>query len=111
RARWADYDAVIFDGVAPEPAPLAGRFLYLAPRGAGSPFAIRGTLAAPVISEVRRAHPLVRQLDLADVNVAEAARLALEPGDVAVASAFGGPLLAARERPGLRVAALAFDVR
>jgi hypothetical protein len=111
RARWATYDAVIFDGVAPTPAPTSGHFLYLAPRGPGSPFAVRGTLAAPVISDVRRGHPLVRQLDLADVNIAEAARLSLEAGDVAVASSLGAPLIAARERPGLRVAALAFDLR
>jgi hypothetical protein len=60
---------------------------------------------------VMRAHPLVRQLDLGDVNIAEATRLGLERGDVAVASSFGAPLIIARERTGLRVAALAFDVR
>ncbi|HTA18109.1 MAG TPA: BatA and WFA domain-containing protein [Polyangia bacterium] len=111
RARWDAYDAVIFDGVAPTPAPTRGHFLYLAPRGPGSPFAVRGTVKDPVIADVRKGHPLLRQLELADVNIAEAARLALEPGDAAVASAFGAPLIVARERPGLRVAALAFDVR
>lgn len=111
RPRWAPYDAVIFDGVAPAPPPAAGRFLYVAPRGPGSPFAVRGSLSAPVISDVRRAHPLARQLDLGDVNIAEAARLTLEPGDVAVAASLGAPLIAARERPGLRVVALAFDLR
>jgi hypothetical protein len=111
RARWSGYDVVIFDGVAPAPAPTRGHFLYLAPRGPGSPFAVRGTVKDPVIADVRKGHPLVRQLELADVNIAEATRLALEPGDVAVASAFGAPLIVARERAGLRVAALAFDVR
>jgi VWA domain-containing protein/aerotolerance regulator-like protein len=111
RARWGTYDVVIFDGVAPAPAPTTGHFLYLAPRGPGSPFAGRGVLRDPVFSDARRGHPLLRQLDLADVNVAEAERLTLAPGDVAVASSFGAPLIAARERTGLRVAALAFDVR
>lgn len=111
RARWSDYDAVIFDGVAPSPAPERGRFLYLAPTGPGSPFAARGAVNAPVISDVRRAHALMKQLDLSDVNVAQAPRLALAAGDVAVASSFGVPLVIARERPGLRVAALAFDPR
>jgi hypothetical protein len=111
RARWATYDAVIFDGVAPAPPPTSGHFLYVAPSGAGSPFAVRGGLSAPVISDVRRAHPLARQLDLGDVNIAEAARLTLAPGDVAVAASLGAPLIAARERPGLRVVALAFDLR
>jgi hypothetical protein len=111
RARWATYDVVIFDGVAPAPAPTGGHFLYLAPRGPGSPFPGRGVVRDPVFSDVRRGHPLLRQLDLGDVNIAEAERLGLAAGDVAVASSFGAPLVVARERPGLRVAALAFDVR
>jgi hypothetical protein len=111
RARWSTYDAVIFDGVAPSPAPERGHFFYLAPRGSGSPFAARGEVKDPVISDARRAHPLLRQLDLSDVNIRDTPRLALEPGDVAVAASFGVPLLIARERPDLRVAALAFDPR
>ena len=111
RARWTGYDVVIFDGVAPAPVPAAGHFLYLAPRGAGSPFPARGVVRDPVVSDARRGHPLLRQLELADVNIAEADRLSLAPGDVAVASSFDAPIIVARERPGLRVAALAFDVR
>jgi hypothetical protein len=111
RPRWSSYDVVIFDGVAPAPAPATGHFLYLAPRGPGSPFAGHGAVRDPVFSDMRRGHPVLRQLDLADVNIAEAERLALAPGDVAVASSFGAPLIAARERPGLRVLGLAFDVR
>ncbi|MDB4983468.1 MAG: von Willebrand factor type [Myxococcales bacterium] len=111
RPRWRDYDAVLFDGVAPAPPPTQGHFLYLAPRGAGSPFPARGTVAAPAISDVRRGHPLLRQVDLADVNIAVADRLTLSAGDVAVAASFGVPLIVARERPGLRAVALAFDVR
>src|SRR5262249_42631261 len=42
---------------------------------------------------------------------ASARRLALAAGDVAVAGSFGVPLLIARERPGLRVAAVSFDPR
>ena len=54
---------------------------------------------------------LYRQLDLSDVNVSEAHRLALAPDDVALAGSFGVPLVVARERPGLRIAALGFDPR
>jgi hypothetical protein len=60
---------------------------------------------------LRRDHPLLREVDLADVNVAEADRLALAPGDLALAGSFGVPLIVARAAPGLRVAALAFDPR
>ncbi|HVV52622.1 MAG TPA: VWA domain-containing protein [Polyangia bacterium] len=112
-ARAADYDLVIFDGVTPARAPTAGGFLYFGPQGPGSPFAARGLVRDPALdpASLRRDHPLLRQLDLTDVNVAEARRLALAPGDLALAAAFGAPLIVARERPGLRVAALAFEPR
>jgi hypothetical protein len=101
----------VFDGVAPAAPPTQGRFLYLDAHGPGSPFADRGSVRDPVIADVRRDHPLARQLDLSDVNIAAARRLALAPGDVAVAGSFGVPLLIARERPGLRIAATSFDPR
>ncbi|HLK90184.1 MAG TPA: VWA domain-containing protein [Polyangia bacterium] len=112
-ARAADYDLVIFDGVTPHAPPSSGRYLYLDPQGPGSPFERRGSVRDPVIdpASLRREHPLLRQVDLTDVNIAEAGRLALAPGDIALAASFGVPLIAARERPGLRLAALAFDPR
>jgi hypothetical protein len=107
------YDLVIFDGATPSAPPATGRFLYLNPTGDGSPFPVRGTVRDPVLdpASLRREHPLLRQLDLGDVNLAEAHRLVLGPGDLALAGSFGVPLIVARERPGLRVAALAFDPR
>ncbi|HXU01202.1 MAG TPA: VWA domain-containing protein [Polyangia bacterium] len=111
RARWPDYDLVVFDSVAPASPPTAGRYLYLDAHGPGSPFAERGTVKEPVIADVRRDHPLAHQLDLSDVNISSARRLALAAGDVAVAGSFGVPLLIARERPGLRIAATSFDPR
>jgi hypothetical protein len=62
-------------------------------------------------ASLHRDHPLLRQLDLADVNVAEAHRLTLGPGDVALAASFDVPLIVARERLGLRIVALAFEPR
>jgi hypothetical protein len=111
RARWPDYDLVVFDGVAPATPPDRGRFLFLDAHGPGSPFPERGSVRDPVIADVRRDHPLARQLDLSDVNIASARRLALAAGDVVVAGSFGLPLLIARERPGLRIAATSFDPR
>jgi hypothetical protein len=114
RAR--DYDLVVLDGVTPSAAPAVGRFLYFDPRGPGSPFAaarearpVRDPVLDP--ASIHRDHPLLRHVDLADVNIAEAHRLVLAPGDVALAASFDLPLIVTRERPGLRIAALAFDPR
>ncbi len=115
-ARARDYDLVVFDGVTPSPPPAAGRYLYFDPQGPGNPFAAAREarpVRDPVIdpASLHRDHPLLRQLDLADVNITEAHRLMLGPGDVALAGSFDLPLIIARERPGLRIAALAFDPR
>jgi hypothetical protein len=114
-ARAGDYDLVIFDGATPSAAPSSGHFVYFDPRGPGSPLAVRGRIADPVLdpASVRADHPLTRHLELADVNIAEAGRLVPDPGagDRVLAGAFGAPLVVARERPGLRVAVLAFDPR
>jgi hypothetical protein len=101
------FDAVVFDGVAPEAAPETAA-LYVDPRGAGSPFEVRGQMEAPLITATAARHPLLRFVSLADVNIARATRFALQAGDVAVASTLEGPLFAAGERRGHKVAALGF---
>jgi Ca-activated chloride channel family protein len=111
RPRWDRYDVVIFDGVTPAPPPTAGRFLYLDPHGAGSPWLERGLLRDPVPTDVDRRHPLLAQLALGDLNIRESRRLSPAADDHVVASAFGVPLVLARARPGLRMVGLAFDVR
>ena len=111
RASWSHYDAVIFDGVVPSPAPASGHFIYLDPHGPASPFADRGVVRDPIITDAKKGHALLRHLSLADLNIGEAHRLALAAGDEAVASALGAPLIVTRAHPDLRMVALAFDVR
>jgi Ca-activated chloride channel family protein len=108
---WTRYDVVIFDAVSPAPPPAAGRYLYLDPSGPASPFPDRGQVRDPVPSELRRDHPLLRHLTLADLNIREARRLTVQPGDVVVAAALGVPLIVVRERTKLRLVALGFDLR
>ncbi|HVY36770.1 MAG TPA: VWA domain-containing protein [Polyangia bacterium] len=106
-------DLIVCDGVAPARAPSSGNWLYFDPRGDGSPVPVRGRLRAPILdpATIRHEHPLLRHLDLGDVNIAEAGRVAAAPGDVVLAASFGAPLILARERPGLRVGVVAFDPR
>ncbi len=111
RADWPSYDVVVFDGVTPPSVPTTGRFIYFDPSGPGSPFPERGVVRAPIPSNIDRRHPLLMHVSLADLNIREARRLALEKGDRAVASSFGAPLILTRERPDLKMIALSFDVR
>lgn len=104
----AGFDVIVLDGFTPSRPPSAPA-LYLDPRGAGSPFAVRGALRDPVITETAR-HPITRFVSLADVNVGAASRFAVAPGDAVLASVLSAPIFVARDaRP--RVAALGFDVR
>jgi Ca-activated chloride channel homolog len=105
------YDVVVFDGVATGPGPGFGRFLYLDPSGPESPFPSRGQVRDPVPTELRRDHPLLRHLSLADLNIREARRLTVDRDDVVVAAALGVPLIVAREKAGLRSVAIGFDLR
>jgi hypothetical protein len=111
RERLEGYDIVVFDGVAPDPQPPSGRFLYLDPSGPGSPFPVRGQLRDPIPTELRRDHPLLRHVSLADLNIREARRLTAGRDDVVVAAALGVPLIVARETTASRIVALGFDLR
>jgi hypothetical protein len=108
-AEAARFDAVVLDGVTPEPPP-PGHALYLDPKGAASPFKLRGEVAAPYITETAKDHPLMRWVSLADLNISRASRFELAAGDVAVASAFRQPIVAARDRGGRKTVAIGFDV-
>ena len=104
------YDAVVLDGFTPETPPRTDA-LYLDPRGAASPFAVRGSVAAPFVTETAAAHPLMRWVALKDLNIAQASAFALERGDVAIASSFKQPIFVARDRDGRKTVALGFDLK
>jgi hypothetical protein len=109
-ARAARYDAVVLDGFTPPAAP-ATNALYIDPHGAASPFALRGSVAAPFITDTAARHPLLRWVALKDLNIARASTFALAAGDVAVASSFKQPIIVARERAGKKTVALGFDLK
>lgn len=104
----AGYDAVIFDRTAPA-APPEIPALYIAPPPS-SLLAIDGELARPRFDHVRREHPILRHVALADVNIASAARMRPAPGDEVIAGSSAGPLLVSGERAGQPFVALLFDV-
>jgi hypothetical protein len=104
-------DLTIFDSFTPPQPPATGSYLYVNPSGAGSPFPIRGEVARPFLTELAANHPLTRWVTLSDTNVARASVFALKAGDVAVASSFRQPVIAARRGPGGKVLAVGFDLR
>jgi hypothetical protein len=106
----AKYDAVVLDNFTPEDPPLT-HALYINPKGEKSPFAIRGELAAPLVTEVAAGHPLMRWVTLKDLNISRASRFSLAANEIAIASALRQPIIAAREREGRKAVALGFELR
>jgi hypothetical protein len=114
-AATAKYDAVILDGFTP-PASARPRThaLWLNPQGDGAPFTLRGSVDGPVITETTANHPLMRWVALKDLNIAKASTFALAPGDVAVASSFKQPIIAAndgRGHDGKKTVAFGFELQ
>lgn len=111
---WAasDYDLLVLDGVLPKEAPSKPT-LYLAPPASEGYFPrARGELLVrPFFDRILSEHPLVRELALRDVNVAEARRITPAPDDVVIASSEqGAPLLLEGEAGELPFVAVTFAV-
>jgi Ca-activated chloride channel family protein len=84
-----DHDLVIFDRTEPREQPAVPA-LYL---GLPTPLSCTGSATGPFFDRVRSASWLAG-LSLRDVNIAQARRCSLQPGDVALGATRGGtPLL------------------
>jgi hypothetical protein len=81
------YDVAIFDRFTPPALPPTQGVLYFAPNGDNSPFAIRGVLPRPRITELAEDHPVMRWLTMSDVNFDQANVFAIDrtKGEVALA--------------------------
>jgi hypothetical protein len=102
---------VVFDRFAPRELPPVRGVLFVAPPAEGSPFAVRGTVTRPFLTELAQQHPLMRWISLTDVNISESEVFGLERSDVALAGALHQPIIVAGQRGATQVMANGFDVR
>ena len=100
---------IIFNGVAPPPL-RRGNFLLLNAVPPDDRVRRTGTVAQPRVADWERRHPLLRFVDLADLQVAEALQLSLEDGARSLVEAPDTALLGLIEEPHLRVVVLGFDL-
>lgn len=103
----------IFDSVVPTGTLPIGNLLFIAPPRSTEVFSVTGRIDAPLAAPVVADDPLLRYVDLHEVAVQDAARLALPTWGRAVAldAKTGAPLLVVGERDGRRLAVMAFDLR
>ncbi|MCC6993270.1 MAG: VWA domain-containing protein [Deltaproteobacteria bacterium] len=107
----ANFAAVVFDGYTPATLPARGNFIFIAPSGPGSPFAIAGETERPFMTEINKSHPILRWVTVADVNISRSAVFTPGPGDIVLASNIRQPIMMARREKTRRLMALGFDVR
>jgi len=107
----ANFAAVVFDAYTPPTLPARGNFIFIAPSGPGSPFAIAGETERPYMTELNKSHPILRWVTVADVNISRSAVFTPGPGDIVLASNIRQPIMIARREKTRRLMALGFDVR
>ncbi|HWO41123.1 MAG TPA: VWA domain-containing protein, partial [Candidatus Eisenbacteria bacterium] len=110
--RWEDdltgHDVVIFDRVRPPPLE-SGNFILINTVAPNLPIRATGKLERPRVELPLERHPITTGVQLADLFVQEALRLAQGEG-VTLARSRGGPLLWAYEKGPLRALVISFDI-
>ncbi len=105
------YDGVVFDDHTPAVAPPPPiNLMYFHPTGANSPFAIRATLPRPRVTELADDHPVMRWVQLGDVNfdASEVFTPDRSKGERWLALSVRDPIVVARREPGRKVIAFGF---
>ncbi|MEA3339808.1 MAG: BatA and WFA domain-containing protein [Chloroflexota bacterium] len=108
------YDsAAIADGAITTTLPSGNLWLIgpAASVGGDFPIEVRDTFTATAITHVAADDPLLRYVDLSDVNILQARKVKPPPGAQVLVEAEGGPLLFVAERPEGRLVVLTFDLR
>jgi len=101
----ADYDLVIFDGISP-PSLDQGNVVLIGVLPPGFVLEKTAPQLNPVLTEWEVEHPLLRFVDLSDMNVERALPVGVLPGGKVLAR----PLIQVWQKNGLRLLFLAFDL-
>jgi hypothetical protein len=112
-------DLTIFDATIPETLPPGNMFFIAPPASIPGMFEVLGRVDQPIARSGDANHPLLQNLNLAEIQILNAVALApgewsrtvvAGSGEAAGTGATSVPLLLAGEIGGRRVAVLAFDV-
>lgn len=105
------FDLIVFDGFLPPELPPKP-ILAIAPPRTSALGAVQGTLEAPSIGQAAMDEPLLRNVDLSRIHVAEAQKIGLPTwARSVIPGPAGAPLLYSGLRDGLPTAVIAFDLR
>jgi hypothetical protein len=110
-AQASGYDAVIFDEHTPAEAPAA-HAIYFHPAADRSPVAVRGAIERPRITETAEEHPVMRWVQMSDVNIDRSHVFAVDRlrGETALAITVRDPVVVARNAGGRKAVLLGFSL-
>jgi hypothetical protein len=108
-------DMTVFDNTAPPKDLPVGRYLFWGMEALGSDLVpasatITPDSEQPVILDWNRSHPLMRFVDLANVNLLRAKAIAPAPWATTLAESEAGPLIVAGEKTDTRVVYVGFTL-
>jgi len=106
-------DVVIFDEHTPAvlpPSPTS--LLFFHPTGENSPFAIRGELANPRITEIDEGHPVMRWVTMSDIYMDKSGTFAPDPkkGESTIAYSVRDSIIAAKRDGRRKILAFGFSL-
>lgn len=105
------FDLFVFDGFLPDELPEAA-ILAIAPPESSPLGTVAGTLTQPAVGQGPASEPLLRNVDLSRLHIAEAQRMELPDWARPVLPGSGGdPLIYSGLRDGAPTAVIAFDLR
>ena len=99
----------VLDASLTEPLP-DGNLLIIAPYRSTEYFSVTGVLDRPVPRPAPTDDPLLRNIELGEVNILKSSRIENAPWAHTVIDSAAGPLLIAGEIDGRRIAVLGFDL-
>jgi hypothetical protein len=99
----------VLDASLPDPLP-DGNLLIIAPYRSTEYFSITGLLDRPVPRPAPTDDPLLRNVELGEINILKSSRVDNTPWAHTVIDSAAGPLLIAGEIDGRRIAVLGFDL-
>ena len=109
--RQGQFDLVVFDGFLPDQLP-AKPVLAIAPPRTSPLGSVVGTISGPAIGSLAVDEPLLANVDLSRLHVAQAQQMTLPDwARTVIPSGSDAPLLYSGVRDGLPTAVIAFDLR
>lgn len=110
-----NYDALVLDSFYPQKEPHIHTLIVNPPVDKAHkdllPFRPSGTINRPFITEQNKTHPVMRFIELKDVNISQTLSFNAKADDIILASSLNEPIVIAKQKGQKRYVAFGFDLK